>query len=302
MEQVYDAESRGTPWLRHLGEAFAYPALVLRHGVLVRNFFRREFLGRFRGSALGVLWVLVHPLFLFATYYLVFGLMFAVRSPAGAHPLWYPLYLFTGVLAWTVFAETAVRCTTVVVENGNLIKKVAFPAELLPLHLVAVNLVVYLVGVVAYFAIALATGFTVPGVGLLFLPLLLLVQALFTVGVGLALAAWNVFFRDVNQIFPIVANLWFFASPVFWYDQMLLGRGGDVEPVRRILALLEWNPMTPILRAHRAVLGLAGPDGSAAGARAILASIGQAALPALAAFVIGFLIFRSLQPRFADEV
>ncbi len=302
MNHSYDADREGARWPGFLLEAAAYPFLIQRNMALVRNFFRREFLGRFRGSLLGVFWVLVHPIFLFLTYYLVFGLMFAVRSPEGAHPLWYPMYLFTGVLAWTAFVETAVRCTTLIIENGNLIKKVAFPAQLLPLHLIAVNLVVYLVGVLAYYILSALTGFVFPGYGLLLLPLVLVVQALFTIGVGLILASWNVFFRDINQIFPIVANLWFFATPIFWYEEMLLGRGGDLSGIRTLLGWLEWNPMTPLLRAHRAVLGIPLPDGTAPSMGYILDAVGTAALPAVFFFFFGFLVFRSLQHRFADEV
>ncbi len=301
-EQGYDADRGSGSILQFLKEALFYPVLLYQHRTLVRNFFRREFQSRFRGSILGSFWTLIHPLFLFITYYLVFGMMFNVRSPKGMHSLWYSFYLFTGVLAWTIFAETTIRCTTVVVENGNLIKKVAFPAQVLPVHIVSVNLVVFLVGSLAYFIIAALTGFAYPGINLLLLPLVLLVLMLFTIGVGLILAALNVFFRDVNQIFPIIANLWFFATPIFWYDQMLMGGAKNNPRLHTIFALLQWNPLNPIIKALRAVLCIPRIGTDKDTLSSVLALVGQAALPALAAFLIGFVLFRSLQYRFADEV
>jgi lipopolysaccharide transport system permease protein len=302
VEQGYDAERGSGSVLQFLQEAILYPVLLYKHRTLVRNFFRREFQSRFRGSLLGSFWTLIHPLFLFITYYLVFGMMFNVRSPEGMHSLWYSFYLFTGVLAWTVFAETTVRCTTVVVENGNLIKKVAFPAQVLPVHIVSVNLVVFIVGSLAYFVIAALTGFAYPGLNLLLLPLVLVVLMFFTIGVGLILAALNVFFRDVNQIFPILANLWFFATPVFWYDEMLMGGAKNNPQLETILTLLQWNPLNPIIKALRAVLCIPRIGTEKDTLASVLGLVGQAALPALAAFLIGFVLFRSLQYRFADEV
>lgn len=302
--QGYDAERDRPRLTRFLAEIPFYPRLVWRHRSLVRNFFRRELLGRFRGSVLGLFWVLVHPIFAFFTYYLVFGVMFGTRAPGGMHQLWYPLYLFSGVLAWTAFAESTTRCTSLVVENGNLIKKVSFRAQLLPLHILGVNVLVFLVGIACYLLVALITGFPLPGATIVLLPLVLLVQLLFTLGLSLLLGALHVFFRDAAQIYPILLNFWFFATPVFWYPTMF-------EGLQQLLPILRWNPLYPILLAHRHVLGIPDPitSGAAAGTGGhiasmgeVLALIGEALVPAGVAFIVGFVVFRSLQHRFADEV
>ncbi len=306
--QSYDAVKDRPKIGRFLVEVLTYPRLMHKNRSLIHNFFKREFYGRFRGSILGTLWVLIHPIFLFLTYYLVFGLMFNARAPdgAGLHELWYPLYLFTGVLAWTVFAETAVRCTSIVMDNGNLIKKVAFPAQLLPLHLCIVNTIVYVVGVIAYTLIAWATGFYLPSYGVLLLPLVLIVQTIFTMGVGLLLAAVNVFFRDMAQIFPILINLWFFATPVFWYESQFMTRDAETgalyNRMEAVLPFLRANPMYSILGAHRSVLGIPRETGVIPDFAAMLHDIGAATVPSLITFAVGFVVFRSLQHRFADEV
>ncbi|MDP6423248.1 MAG: ABC transporter permease [Planctomycetota bacterium] len=289
----YDAvQDRPSP-ARYLREVLDYPRLAWRHDSLLRNFFRREFLGRFRGSLLGGVWVLIHPFFLFATYYLVFGILFNMRDMPPS-PMSYPLYLFIGILAWTAFIETTTRAVGLVVDNGNLIQKVAFPAQLLPLHLIAVNLIVYTVGVIVYMILALCTGWALPGMSLLALPAVLVVQAIFTLGLSLLLAGGFVFMRDLAQIYPILATLWFFATPVFWHPTLLTPES------QALVASVAWcNPMEHILAGHRAALGVGFP----------LQTTGDAfmhslhALPfALVMFVIGFLVFRSLQHRFADEV
>ncbi|MFQ5505148.1 MAG: ABC transporter permease [Planctomycetota bacterium] len=292
-EHSYDAERDRLPLLSLLAEIPAYPVLIFQNGPLIRNFFVREFYGKFRGSILGVFWVLVHPIALFATFYLVFGLLFDMRAAEGKPPGWYTYYLFTGVLAWTVFSDTSLRCTTVVLDNSNLIKKVAFPAQLLPIHLALVNLIVYLVGILAYLLVALIGGFELPGARILFLPLVLFVQLVFSIGIGLFLSAANVFFRDVSQVFPIILNLWFFATPVFWHDKMFAGR----PAFESLTPFMKLNPMLHILGAHRSVLGTH-LDSTAS----VLSQCGIAFVPAFLTFVFGFVLFRSLQHRFADEV
>jgi len=205
----------------------------------------------------------------------------------------YSLYLFVGVIAWTAFVETTVAATTIVVGNGNLIQKVAFPAQLLPLHLVAVNTIVYAVGVVAYLVIAALTGFPLPGIELVGLPIVILIQSLFSLGMALFLAATYVFIRDINQVYPILVNFWFFTTPVFWWT-------GQFEHNPTMQALLPWlklNPMYHILGAHRTVLGVRhGNLGD------VFTQCGIALVPAALVFCFGFVLFRSLQHRFADEV
>ena len=294
---------------QYLHEVFKFPALVLQHKTLVRNFFIRELFGRFRGSLLGVLWVLIHPFFLFITYYLVFGVLFSVRGMPG-QAMWYPLYLFLGVVIWTLFAETTMRCTTIIVDNANLIKKVAFPAQLLPVHLGGVNLLVCAVGIVAFFTVAgIATYYGSyqlqwPGLPILFLPLFAFLLLLFALGVGYALAAAHVFFRDTVQIFSIVITLWFFASPVIWHMKTFASNP-DPETsafLQQILPFLEMNPLYPLLTGMRGSLGLQNAFAKVLTFEEVSWLFVNAAIPACASFVIGFTIFRSLQYRFADEI
>jgi ABC-type polysaccharide/polyol phosphate export permease len=287
----YSAGRAPSALLRILTGIFTYPLLMYRHWGLVLNFSRREFHGRFKGSALGALWVLIHPLFTFLIYWVMFGVLLGARGKEGQSPNWYAFYLLSGVLTWTVFVETATRSCNVILENGNLIKKVAFPSELLPLHLVGVNLLVFLTGVTAFFLLGAIMGELYPSWKLLFLPLVLLVQLVFTMGVGLFLACAQVFLRDTAQIFTIVSQAWMFATPIFWHEGMFEGK---IEPW---LPLLKLNPMLHIVGAQRVVLGII--PGTV---EDILSSCGIAFVSAFVVFVLGYAFFKGYQDRFADEV
>ena len=303
-EHGWDADTDKGSRLRFLKELLDYPALAYRHKALLYNFYRREFHGRFRGSILGMFWVLMHPIFMFLTYYLAFGVLFASRNlPV---PMHYPLYLFLGIIAWMAFAETTIRATTLVVENGNLIQKVAFPAQLLPLHLLAVNTIVYLVGGLIVLIIAVAVGWPVAWFNLLGLPYVLLVQSVFALGLSLFLAAAFVFLRDLSQVYPIFMTFWFFASPIFWHRGML-----SAETYKSFAPYLELNPIYHLVSAHRAAFGLGTEGMSFSSPEVVYPNAGlwdvlayaTAALPwAIVALVIGFVTFRSVQHRFADEV
>jgi lipopolysaccharide transport system permease protein len=294
----YSADQTPNPWRRILTGLVSYPVLIWRHRELVANFTQREFWVRFQGSMLGPLWVLIHPLFLFTVYFLVFGVLLDMRQIEGQPAYIYPLYLLSGILAWTVFNETAVRSCTGVLENGNLIKKVAFPSELLPLHLVVVNLLVFVVGALALLVVSWFLGANLLGWNLWFLPLVLLIQLVFTMGVSLFLATANVFLRDTSQIFTIGSQAWFFATPIFWYEKMF----GDSEGMAMALVWLRLNPMYYIVNAHRMVLGLPTSANVAPSAAIILEYCGYAFLPAFVCFMLGYAYFKAYQHRFADEV
>lgn len=311
-EHYYDASGQTRTLWSFLGEIPFYPRLAWRNRGLIRNFFIRDLQGRFRGSMLGMLWVLIHPIFLFLTYYFVFGIMFGARGKPELGKMWYSVYLFSGILAWTAFTDTAIRATGVVVDNGNLIKKVAFPAQILPLHLGVVNILVYGIGVLVLLGVMLVTSMSgtyigeFPGLRLILLPVALFNLFLFSIGLGLLLSAVQVFARDTAQIFPILANLWFFASPVFWYREMFMEIAPDgtviSDPMASFSAFFYWNPMTPILQANREVLGIvtSGTELHSLQELSILCLRGFA--PAALFFIIGYCLFRALQNRFADEV
>jgi lipopolysaccharide transport system permease protein len=296
IESTYSAADARRGVLRHVLPVVGYPSSIWRHRYLVQNFFRRELLGRFRGSALGIVWVLIHPMFLFAIYWFVFGCLFG-KAGESASPE-YALYMFSGVIVFTAINEGLMRSCTSVVDNGNLVKKVAFPSELLPVPVILVALTVYVVGAAVCLVIGTACGLLTPGLPLLCLPVVLLLQFALTLGLGLLLATCHVFARDTSHLWGIVSTAWMFLTPVFWFPEQL------EKKVPWLHQLFAYNPAYPLVQAHRICLGAHdvhindndvtfGDLGSH-----LLAATGWAAL----FLVLGYALFTSRRHKFADLV
>lgn len=288
----YAATARAPSWLASMLPIVGFPAQIWEHRYLVQNFCRRELLGRFRGSLLGVCWVLVHPLFVFLVYYFVFGILFS--KTGGAPDPFFAVYLFSGVLGFTSISEGCMRSCTCVVDNGNLVKKVAFPSQLLPIPPIAVSLLVYLVGAVVCVVAGTALGVLQPGVRLLLLPVVMLLQGTMTLGIGLLLANCYVFSRDTSHLWGIVSMAWMFLTPVFWEPKMLL------EKVPFLATLFSFNPAYPLLQAQRLVLGA--PDRVDSGLGDLGGHLLAALAWALAFLVLGYGLFMSRRHKFADLV
>ena len=151
------------------------PRLLMSHRDLVTTSVRRDLEARFKGTVLGWLWPLVHPLFLFGVYYFVFTELLQVKMPglpedkkAGMG-----VFMFVGITVWATIAETLNRGTNVIIDNGNLIKKLAFPSEILPLNVTLVGLVTQLFAVAVFIVACVTTPmWPAPGTALLWIPVL----------------------------------------------------------------------------------------------------------------------------------
>lgn len=274
------------------------PGTLLACRELVRAGVRRELSSRFSGTLLGRLWSFAMPLVLFGVYYFLFTRIFGLRlaglpeSQRAALGVW----MFVGTLVWSGFAEGLTRASTVLVENGTLIKKLAFPAEILPLQSVLASTLTQLAGCLVFGVVATLCGlWPPPGADLLWLPLIVVLQVLFAYGLALGLSAATVFVRDTAAALGLVLTLWMFATPVFWMPvpEALPG----IEPW---LSWIERNPMHSLCYAWRAVLMSGEP------ALAFRSTIGRELASfapwALGAVVLGAMLFASTKRRFGDEV
>ncbi|MBX3462900.1 MAG: ABC transporter permease [Planctomycetes bacterium] len=297
----YDAATAPRGFLRHLLPLAGYPAQMWRNRFMVQNFLRRDLLGRFHGSFLGVYWLLAQPLFQFAVYYFVFGLLFGNWKMGQAPDPHFAIYLFSGVIAFHALVESTSQSCSIVVDNGNLVKKVAFPSEVLLVHVSVVSLVIYLVGAVVVVVAGLLTGVLQPGPLLLALPLVLLVQGVMTLGLGLLLSSLNVFIRDIAQLWRIATMAWMFVSPVFWEPALMQGK----FPAWVTGVMFGVNPAFPLLQAHRAALGITGAiEGSTSGVPIgdFWPNLGAASLWAVGFLVVGYGVFMSRKHKFADLI
>jgi lipopolysaccharide transport system permease protein len=274
-----------------------FPTLVVRNWDLIVTSVQRELSAAFTGTVLGFFWPLLYPVFMFAIYYFIFTKLLAMKMP-DLDPKYNPamgVYMFIGVLVWAAFADALNRGASCIVDNGNLIKKVAFPSEILPLNVVLYGLVTMLFGMFVFLlATAVTPVWSFPAfTDLLWVPVLLLVQLLFAYGLALALATINVFLRDTMQVVAIAVTIWMFLTPLFWIPELIPG-------IEAYAGLIHANPMYHLVYCWRDVLMGAEPAlifGGNFGR-----SLSVFSVWAIAVFVLGYTFFTLSRRRFADEV
>ncbi|MCS7025301.1 MAG: ABC transporter permease [Bryobacteraceae bacterium] len=251
---------------------------------LIASMVRRDLLARYRGSFGDALWAVFHPLLLMATYFFVFGLVLQTRFGANPSRTGYALYFLAGMLPWLQFSEPAARATVVVLEHRIFVKKVVFPVSILPVNLALTGLVTNLLATLLFL---LALGVLQSGVPstVLALPLLLVPQILFTLGVCWFLAATSVYLRDLAQMIGPLLTLWFFVTPICYPETSL---PAELAPV-----LLK-NPMFQLVRGYRQIL-LEGrlPEAS---------SMIKLWMVAILTFFAGYAWFTRLKKHFPDLV
>jgi lipopolysaccharide transport system permease protein len=216
-------------------------ATLFRYRVLVGSLVSRELKARYRGNVLGFLWSFVNPLLLLLVYILVFTVILPMRSSAAMTP--YSLFLFCGILPWTWFSSSLLESSGVLIAGSNLIRKVLFPAEVLPTVTVTANLAHFLLGLPILLIFAAWYGRL--SWSALLLPLPILVQFVFSLGLGLFLAALTVHFRDVQNVLSHILHLAFFGSPILYHY------GTTEGPLRKALRL---NPMAHVLVSYQQML------------------------------------------------
>jgi hypothetical protein len=208
VEETDRREDRRNHPLRKLGRAIFYPfgTAWINRG-LSYTLVRREIMSRSRGSFAGSLWTILNPLLLLLTYFFVFGLVLKARFGNDPSPASFALYLLAGMLPWLAFSEAVGRAPTVLIEYRTLIKKLVFPVETLPVNLVYSGLVGELFGAALFTLACLLIRGSLPWT-LVYLPVVLIPQMLFTAAMCWFLAALGVFLRDLSQfIDPIGSEL-----------------------------------------------------------------------------------------------
>lgn len=202
---------------------------LVTHRRLVFSLIKREVMGRYRGSIMGLFWSFFNPVLMLTVYTFVFSVVFKARWHGGGDSrVEFALVLFTGLLVFNLFSEAVNRAPNLILGNVNYVKKVIFPLEILPVvslgaatfHL-CVSLLVWL-GFYLMF-------FQVPGAAILTLPLVLLPLVLVVLGISWLLASLGVYLRDVGQFIGILTTILMFLSPIFYpvnalpqeYQQMM---------------------------------------------------------------------------------
>lgn len=263
---------------------------LYKYRVLIQSLVSRELKARYRGTVLGFLWSFINPMLLLIIYTFVFGYIIPARWEAMQDsPTLYALFLFCGVLPWQMwFAPSILESSNVLLMQGNLIKKMLFPTEILPIVTVTSNFVHFLFGlpILLLFIPILGKPFTP---FLLFLPLVILVQYVFTLGLALLVSALTVHFRDIRDILANLLTFWFFASPIIYPISW-----ERIQDHQVIKLLMDLNPMTHIMWNYQNSVFF--------GEMIRWKRLGVTLLVSLALLVIGFYIFDKLRDSFPEEV
>lgn len=253
---------------------------IYNYREMLKTTVSKEVRARYKGSVLGFLWTFLNPLMQLAVYALVFKYVMRVSTPG----INYTLYLFVGLVAWTCFSSSLLMGVTTIVSNSNLVKKIYFPRLILPLSSVLGNVVNMLLASCIVLPVLWINSYF-PNINYLYLPLILILQTILSLGIVLLVSSIYVYFRDLEHILSIIVMAWMYLTPVIYSEEMVPAR---------FYSIFKLNPLFPIITAYQRILLYNAPP-----------EIGG--LLYLAAFCLfslyaGYLVFNKLQRRFAEEL
>jgi lipopolysaccharide transport system permease protein len=251
---------------------------------LIVSLAKRELLARYKGSVLGIAWPFLTPAVMIAIFTLIFAGIFGARFGATGSPWDYALYLFCGLLPWTMFQETIQQSASTIVTHANLVKRVVFPLETLPAAQALAALGNQLFGTVALIIAAVIIQRKLHATIVLF-PLLLVPQFLFTLGLAWLIASLGVFLRDIAQGISLLLMAWMYLTPIIYPESIV------PDWFRPFIDL---NPFTPLVRNYRRLfLDGVGPDWS---------GLLYFSLFSIVVFVFGYWWFARTRKNFADLI
>ena len=254
-----------------------------RYRGLIQSLVARELKAKYRGSVLGFFWSFINPLLLLLIYSFVFKYVLPARFEGIEH---YELFLFCGLLPWTWFSSSLLESTNALIAGGNLIRKVLFPAEVLPIVSVFSGLVHFCLGLPILAVFFLYYRVPVPLTDLVWFPVIVAEQLLLTLGLALMLSALTVHFRDLRDLVANVLTLAFFLTPIIY---PLSQAPAWARPYLNV------NPFTTLAVSYQEVLAIPGPfDGWPR-----LLVFG---LISLVVFAVGYFVFDRLRDTLAEEV
>ena len=232
---------------------------------LLKTSISKDVRGKYKNSVLGVIWSFLNPLLQIAVYAIVFPLIMRSNLPN------YTVFLCCGLIPWNFFSTATSRTSFTMIENGNIIKKVYFPREILPLSVVTSEAINFIISTIIIVAFVLGYGMGLSKY-IIFYPLILIVQYFLLIGISFIVSSVTVYFRDLQHFIGIALQLLFYATPIVYAP----------------------DSMTYIINGYRDIFYYQRtPD---------FASLGIVLAISIALCVIGYFIFKKLQKRFAEEM
>lgn len=255
-----------------LRELYAYREMIFS---LVRRYLK----GRYKGSFLGFFWTFLNPLLQLAVYTMVFSVI--LRN--GRED--YYLFLFVALVPWIFFSSCASSGVSCIWQQQDMVKKIYFPREVLPLSFVISNFVNMVLSLLVVLVVLVVSGKGLSFQALLYLPVIMAVEFLLCLGITLILSGLDIYFRDLEYLMGIITMAWQFLTPIMYgIDQV-------PEEYRPIFYL---NPMTPVIGAYRDILYFKKPPE--------LQTLGSAVAAGVLLCALGFFVFGRLKRRFAEAM
>lgn len=244
---------------------------------MLSNLVKRDIQIHYRRSALGILWSQANPLFSLLVFSFVFQKLVPLNIPN------YQAYVFTGLLIWNWFSACINLSSYTLIQSRDLVRKPQFASEMIIVVSVAANLINLLLSLPVLVGLLLLSGI-VPNWTVIFLPLVALIQFLFTLGLAWLFSSLNVFFRDMQHVVSLAVTVWFYLTPVFY----------QLSAPNEYQLAITLNPMAQLIGAYRQILLNGQPPDFAA--------LFWVTLVALAVFGLGLSVFRRLKYSFVDEL
>ena len=248
------------------------------------SFAKRELLGRYKGSALGIAWAVLTPVVMIAIFTFIFAGIFGARFGADQSHWDYALYLFCGLLPWSMFQESVQQSANTIVVHSNLVKRVVFPLEALPAAQVFAALGNQLFATIALLIASVIIRQQLE-VTALWLPVLLIPQILFALGAAWLIASLGVFLRDIAQGVTLLLMAWMYLTPIIYPESIV---------PEQFRTLIDLNPFTRLVRSYRHIF----LDGSAPD----WPGLAYFSAVALLVFLFGYWWFARTRKSFADVV
>lgn len=252
---------------------------LYKYRELLKTSVKKEIRGKYKNSFLGVLWSFLNPLLQILVYAIVFPLIMKNNEKN------YVVFLCCGLIPWTFFSTAITRAAFTMIENGNIIKKVYFPREILPISICVSEAVNFLISTVIIIAFVLCNGLGLTTY-ILFYPLIYIVQFLLVLAIGLIVSSITVYIRDLQHLIGVALQLLFYATPIVYNPATINARGFEW--------VLKINPMTYIIGAYRDIFyNQVMPD---------ITSLIVLGVILIIACIVGYIIFNKLQKGFAEEL
>ena len=251
---------------------------------LIFSLARRELAARYKGSVLGLVWAILTPIVMIAIFTFIFAGIFGARFGAGGTAWDYALYLFCGLLPWTAFQESVQISSTTIIAHANLVKRVVFPLETLPVAQALSTLANQVFGTLALVVAAIIIRRELHPT-LLWLPVLVVPQLVATLGAAWFIASLGVFLRDIVQGVALILMAWMYLTPIIYPESIV---------PEKFRPYINSNPFTPLIRSYRRIIleGTA-PDWH---------GLAYFSLFALLAFIFGYWWFARTRKNFADVI